>query len=262
MIQYKYNKAIVFFTVICFTNILWGQDNPQRHPAEPEMVFVEGGTFMIGSPEVTSGYEYPAHKVTVSSFYIGKYEITQKQWKLIMGTSLKQQCVRAGETSIEGEGDDYPMYYVSWEDAQEFIRRLNEATGKQYRLPTEAEWEYAARGGNKSKNYKYSGSNNLDDVAWYRSNSEGSTRPIGTKRPNELEIYDMSGNVWEWCYDWAERYSSSDQHDPIGPSSGATRVIRGGDWNNGDHYCRVSARSWHPPIYASYLLGFRVVLPQ
>jgi len=231
---------------------------------EPEMVFVQGGVFTMGcTPKESSDYYYedekPAHQVTLSSFYIGKYEVTQKQWQLIMGTSVRQQRNKAGiSLAIYGEGDNYPMYYVSWNEAQEFIRRLNEATGKQYRLATEAEWEYAARGGNKSQGYKYSGGYLLNDVAWYTDNSGNATHPVGAKRPNELGIYDMSGNVWEWCQDWYGTYPSSSQRDPMGSSSGSNRVIRGGGWGSDASYCRVSYRYYRTPDYRIINLGFRI----
>jgi formylglycine-generating enzyme required for sulfatase activity len=151
------------------------------------------------------------------------------------------------------------MYYVSWDEIQEFIKKLNAATGKQYRLPTEAEWEYAARGGNKSNGYKYSGSNTLGDVAWYDNNSGSKTHQVGTKQPNELGIYDMSGNVWEWCNDWYGAYSSGSQRDPAGASSGASRVLRGGSWINNSRLCRVANRSGDSSGVRNYGLGFRLV---
>ncbi|MDR1119664.1 MAG: formylglycine-generating enzyme family protein [Dysgonamonadaceae bacterium] len=139
-----------------------------------------------------------------------------------------------------------------------FIERLNAATGKQYRLPTEAEWEYAARGGNKSKGYKYSGSNSVENAAWMITNSGYATHPVGTKIANELGIYDMSGNVWEWCYDWYGPYPASAQNNPAGASSGSDRVFRGGNWLRGAGYCRVAFRGNVSPGYSSRILGFRV----
>jgi formylglycine-generating enzyme required for sulfatase activity len=237
----------------------------QRHPAEPEMVKVQGGTFTMGCTSEQGDCdsdEKPVHSVTVSSFQIGKYEVTQAQWKAIMGTTLRQQRDKASpEWSLSGEGDNYPMYYVSWDEAQEFIKRLNKATGKNYRLPTEAEWEYAARGGKLSKGYKYSGSNNIDEVAWYDGNSDEQSHPVGTKKANELGIHDMSGNIEEWCQDWYGEYFASSQTNPKGASNGSGRVFRGGCW---DYYavgCRVAIRGGCSPGYRSYLLGFRVVLP-
>jgi formylglycine-generating enzyme required for sulfatase activity len=193
--------------------------------------------------------EKPAHSVTVSDFYIGKYEVTQKQWVQVMGSNPSKF-----------RGDDLPVEMVSWDDVQKFIRKLNQQTGKKYRLPTEAEWEYAARGGNKSRGYKYSGSNNIGDVAWYEGNSGDKTNDVGTKSPNELGIYDMSGNVWEWVSDWYGKYSEGAQTNPAGPSSGSDRVFRGGGWYYDAESCRVSIRGNDYPDYRSYNIGFRLVL--
>lgn len=236
----------------------------RTHPAEPEMVYVQGGTFLMGCTAeqgTCDGDESPNHLVTVSDFYIGKYEVTQAQWRAVMGTSIRQQRDK-GDSGwpIRGEGDNYPMYYVSWDEVQEFISRLNTLTGKRYRLPTEAEWEYAARGGNKSGNYRYSGSNFLEQVAWFSSNSGDSTHPVGTKSPNELGIYDMSGNVWEWCYDWYGGYGSASQNNPTGPASGSNRVGRGGSWYCGSSICRVANRDFSTPSNRGNILGFRLVL--
>ena len=200
-----------------------------------DMVFVEGGTFTMGATaeqgEDADSDEKPMHSVTVSDFYIGKYEVTQAQWKDIMGTNPSYH-----------KGNKLPVGSVNWNDVQEFIKRLNAKTGKKFRLPTEAEWEYAARGGNQSKGYKYSGSNNVDDVAWYINNSSTKTHPVGEKSPNELGIYDMSGNVQEWCQDWYGRYNISSLTNPIGPSSGVHGVLHGGAYASGAKSCRVSCR--------------------
>ena len=239
-----------------------------------DMVLVEGGVFTMGSTDIIeermSKYPVyyrskPAHEVTVSSFYIGKYEITQAQWQAVMGSTIKQQQAKTGApgalNGIHGEGDNYPMYFVSWNEAQEFIRRLNAGTGKKYRLPTEAEWEYAARGGNQSQGYKYSGSNNLDDVAWYNLNSGGSSHPVGTKQPNELGIYDMSGNLREWCNDFGGyAYTSLPQRDPTGPSSGKEHATRNGSWWNNEYVSRAFFRFALVPDNRNRLTGFRVAL--
>ncbi len=221
-----------------------------------EMVFVEGGTFTMGATSEqgrdAESDEKPAHSVTVSDFYIGKYEVTQKQWKEIMGSNPSKWT-----------GDNLPVECVSWNDIQEFVQKLNQKTGKRYRLPTEAEWEYAARGGAKSGGYKYSGSNHLDSVAWYWDNSGNKTHPVGQKVPNELGIYDMSGNVWEWCQDWyggKKYYKNSLQTNPVGPSSGSYRVWRGGSWNDYAMCCRVSYRYRYSPSYGGGNIGFRLVL--
>jgi formylglycine-generating enzyme required for sulfatase activity len=224
--------------------------NTQGHPAEPEMVFVQGGTFRMGctgEQHSCEDDEKPVHEVAVSSFYMGKYEVTQAQWKTLMGSNPSYF-----------KGGNLPVENVSWNDAQMFIERLNAATGKQYRLPTEAEWEYAARGGNKSKGNVYSGSNFVENAAWMTINSGGATHPVGTKMANELGIYDMSGNVYEWCYDWYGSYPASAQNDPTGTSSGSNRVLRGGSWNTYAGGCRVAYRNYNSPGASGFDLGFRV----
>ncbi|OPZ44462.1 MAG: Serine/threonine-protein kinase pkn1 [Bacteroidetes bacterium ADurb.BinA104] len=221
---------------------------------EPEMVFVKGGTFRMGATS-EQGYnvyndEKPAHSVTLSDYYIGKYEVTQAQWEAVMGNN----------PSNFKRDPNRPVEQVSWNDVQEYITKLNQLTGKTYRLPTEAEWEYAARGGSSSRGYKYSGSNTLSDVAWYDDNSNDETHPVGTKNPNELGIYDMSGNVYEWCSDWYGAYSSNSQTNPQGPSEGSGRVGRGGGWDGGAGLCRVSIRYGERADDRSSVLGFRLVL--
>jgi len=232
-----------------------------------DMLYVEGGTFMMGATEEQGddayGYEKPVHSVTLSDYYIGKFEVTQGLWEEVMGTTIHEQRIKAGHSSTYGVGSDYPMYYVNWEEAQEFCTRLGQLTGKNYALPTEAQWEYAARGGVKSRGYKYSGSNTIGNVAWYRDNSSSSTHPVATKQPNELGLYDMSGNVWEWCsdwYDWYGYYSSESQSNPTGPSTGSRRVLRGGSWSFNARSCRVSNRLYSYPSSRYFNSGFRVVL--
>lgn len=179
------------------------------------------------------------------SFYIGMYEISQSQWEKVMGTSISQQRERANcRRSLYGEGDDYPMYYASWEEATAFCRLLSNKTGKNYMLPTEAQWEYAARGGKRVKETQYAGSNNIDSVAWFAPNSGNSTHPCGSKCANALGIYDMSGNVWEWCQDLSDNSS---------------RVVKGGSWGNISSDCRIANRRYVPVNTRSYLIGFRVV---
>ena len=227
-----------------------------------EMVGVQGGTFAMGCTFEQSdcdNEESPLHQVSLSSYHISKYEITQAQWKAVMGTTIEQQAAKARDSRMAGVGDNYPVYYVSWTEAKEFCDKLSEKTGKKYALPTEAQWEFAARGGNKSKGYKHSGSNTLDDVAWYYDNSNGTTHTIGAKTPNELGIYDMSGNVLEWCADWYGAYSSDAVTNPTGPYSGNGRVFRGGNWRYPDDVCRVSYRNGSGPGSRGYILGFRVV---
>ena len=218
-----------------------------------EMVYVEGGSFDMGatSEQGSDAYseEYPVHSVTLSDYYIGECEVTQEMWEAVMGSNPSNF-----------KGAQNPVERVSWNDCQNFIKKLNSLTGRTFRLPTEAEWEYAARGGNKSRHYKYSGSDNIDDVAWHDGNSGGSTHAVGTKAANELGIYDLSGNVWEWCSDWYGFYNEGAQTNPQGPSSGSDRVLRGGCWCYFAWYCRVSYRNGYDPNYSSYYYGLRLVL--
>ena len=194
--------------------------------------------------------EKPAHQVTLSSFYICKHEVTQEEWEAVMGSNPSKF-----------KGKRLPVETVSWNKCQTFIRKLNSLTGKQYRLPTEAEWEYAARGGNRSQGYIYSGSNTLSNVAWYYDNSGNKTHEVMTKSPSELGLYDMSGNVWEWCSDWYGNYSTSAQTNPKGASSGSARVARGGSWYpSRAGNCRVSYRSYFQPSNRYDILGLRLVL--
>jgi formylglycine-generating enzyme required for sulfatase activity len=189
------------------------------------MIPVKGGTFSMGATaeqSKLSDIERPVHQVTLSNYYIGETEVTQALWTAVMG-----------ENPSNFKGDNRPVEQVSWKDCQTFIRKLNALTGKNFRLPTEAEWEYAARGGSKSQGYQYSGSNNLSSVAWCSYNSGGQTHDVKTKSPNELGIYDMSGNVWEWCQDWYGKYSSNSVTNPTGAASGFLRVNRGGCWGSG-----------------------------
>ena len=212
------------------------------------MVYVSGGTFIMGGDE--SSDQTPTHSVTLSSYYICKYEVTQALWRAVMGSNPSKF-----------KGDNLPVEQVSWNDCQTFINRLNNYTGRNFRLPTEAEWEFAARGGNYSRRYKYSGSNYIGDVAWYCDNSDR-THPVGTKQANELGLYDMSGNVWEWCSDWYGSYSSYSQSNPTGATSGYGRVERGGSWCGLARYCCSSHRSYYAPGNSFDDLGLRLVLSQ
>ena len=218
-----------------------------------EMVEVRGGTFRMGATSEQGSdawdNEKPVHSVTLNSYYIGKTEVTQALWKAVMGSNPSRF-----------KGDDLPVDNVSWNDCQEFIRKLNSMTGQNFRLPTEAEWEFACRGGNNSRGYKYSGSNYIDNVAWYRDNSGFKTHPVATKSPNELGIYDMSGNVNEWCNDWYGGYTSGRQTNPKGPYDGSYRVFRGGSWINYARYCRSSDRNYLNPSDRDYKLGLRLAL--
>jgi len=218
-----------------------------------QMIAVQGGTFTMGctAEQGDDCYdnEKPAHRVTVSDFYIGKCEITQAQWRAVMGSNPSYF-----------KGDNLPVESVSWNDVQEFIRKLNSVTGKNYRLPTEAEWEFAARGGNNSRGYKFSGNNNVDIVGFHTGNSATTTHAVGTKSPNELGIYDMSGNVWEWCNDWygSYTYNSNAQTNPQGSYSGSERVLRGGSCHREEITSRVSFRSSDPSDSYYDCLGFRL----
>lgn len=218
-----------------------------------EMVRVEGGTFRMGatSEQEDDAYsdEKPVHSVILSSYYIGKTEVTQALWQAVMGSNPSNF-----------KGADLPVECVSWNDCQEFIQKLNSLTGRNFRLPTEAEWEFACRGGNNSCGYKYSGSNNLGSVAWYDENSGGQTHRVATKAPNELGIYDMSGNVGEWCSDWYADYTSYSQTDPTGPQSGSYRVRRGGGWGSYAGHCRSSLRNFSTPAHRPSNFGLRLAL--
>ena len=228
---------------------------PVKDGISIDMVRVEAGTFTMGATsEMKDSYdsEKPAHQVTLTNdYYIGKYEVTQALWQAVMGNNPS-----------EFKGDNLPVENVSWKDCQEFLSKLNNTTGKTFRLPTEAEWEYAARGGKKNRGYLYSGSNNISDVAWYSDNSDNKTHAVGSKQANELGIYDMSGNVYEWCQDRKGSYSSSSQVNPTGAASGSSRVRRGGYWTSSARYCRSSDRSSSSPGYRDFDLGLRLVLSE
>ncbi|MBP5315546.1 MAG: SUMF1/EgtB/PvdO family nonheme iron enzyme [Muribaculaceae bacterium] len=220
------------------------------------MVYVTGGTFTMGATSEQGGDaysdEFPAHNVTLSSYYIGECEVTQMLWFTVMGSNPSKF-----------KGGNLPVEQVSWNDCQTFITKLNQLTCKNFRLPTEAEWEYAARGGDKSKGYKYAGSNTVEQVAWTYANSGEKTHVVKQKSPNELGLYDMSGNVFEWCRDRYGNYSSSSQTNPSGPSSGSNRVTRGGSWSLDATYCRVSNRSnKRTPTITSDYIGLRLALPK
>ena len=217
------------------------------------MVKIKGGTFRMGATSEQSNYdndEKPVHSVTLSDYYMGETEVTQELWEAVMGSNPSRFM-----------GDNQrPVERVSWDDCQEFIKKLNQLTGKEFRLPTEAEWEYAARGGKYSRGYKYSGSNNSDEVAWYGTNSGDKTHPVATKKANELGLYDMSGNVLEWCNDWYGDYHSNSQTNPTGPSQGEYRVLRGGSWDFNDGGVRVSDRLNFTPDFRYDNQGLRLAL--
>ena len=229
------------------------QSTMSPESASIELVFVKGGCYDMGDTFGGGIFgERPVHKVCVDDFSIGKYEVTQGQWKAIMGSnpSYFNNC-----------GDTCPVETVSWNDIREFIKRLNSRTGKSYRLPTEAEWEYAARSGGKKE--KYSGTSSYTDLgnyAWHSSNSGGKTHPVGQKKPNSLGLYDMSGNAWEWCSDWYDKkyYYNSPKDNPKGPSSGDYTALRGGAWDSTPRGIRAAYRGYHSQSSRGYYLGFRL----
>ena len=252
------------------------------------MVQVDGGTFQMGATSeqgrsLVYNHEKPVHNVTLASYMIGETEVTQELWEAVMGTTIRQQRDKFEKVApILGKGKNYPMYYVTWDECREFISRLNSLTGQRFRLPTEAEWEFAARGGNKSHKTRYGGGNTLSDVAWYWQNSGDKVldgedsdwnaakvkdnncraHPVATKQKNELGLYDMSGNVCEWCQDWYEEtyYSHSSPNNPTGPSKGSKRVNRGGSWFSYATLCRLSYRAAEVPGYRDFGTGFRLAL--
>lgn len=228
---------------------------PVKDGVSIEMIKVEAGTFMMGATpemEFPDDDEKPVHQVTLTNdYYIGKYEVTQALWQTVM---------ESNPSSFKG--NNLPVEQVSWNDCQEFIGKLNSITGRKFRLPTEAEWEYAARGGKKSRGYQYSGSSNISDVAWYNGNSGSKTHLVGTKQANELGLYDMCGNVLEWCQNWYGSYVSSSQTNPTGAVSGSYRVIRGGSWYSSARFCRSSCRDSGTPGIRNSRLGLRLVLSE
>jgi formylglycine-generating enzyme required for sulfatase activity len=216
-----------------------------------EMIAVAGGCFLMGCRDwdgECESDEKPVREVCLDSFQVGKYEVTQDQWQRLMGYN----------PSWFKRGGQYPVEKVSWNDVQEFIRRLNQLTGERFRLHTEAEWEFAARSGGRPE--KYAGGNDLKALAWYRSNSRTASQPVGQKAPNSLGLHDMSGNVWEWVQDWYDRdyYQSRTDRNPQGPETGAYRVVRGGSWRDDAQHCRAAVRDFYPPVYRGDFLGFRL----
>lgn len=230
-----------------------------------KMIYVQGVTFTMGATSEqgndANDKEKPAHKVMLSDYYIGEFEVTQELWEKVMGTTVEQQRDKMDKGKpLNGKGADYPMYYVSWNEAVAFCTKLSEMTGKKYVLPTEAQWEFAARGGVKSAGYKYSGNNEVGKVAWHSGNSDRVLHPVGQKEPNELGIYDMSGSVGEWCQDGYGSYSNLSQTNPKGSANASYRVLRGGDYSGSERNCRVSYRGSLHPENRSNSYGFRVVL--
>ena len=217
---------------------------------EPQMILVKGGTYMMGSNNANPN-EKPAHKVVVNDFYIGIYEVTQAQWRAVMHNNPGVFV-----------NEDGPEENISWDEVQEYINKLNKLTRKKYRLPTEAEWEYAAKGGSKSIGYLYSGSDDIKRIAWIKDNSSEMPHPVGQKQANELGIYDMSGNVWEWCSDWYDdvfyRRLYSRRPNPIGPKTGTFKIVRGGSWYSNEYCSRPTYRDGFIPGGKSTNIGFRL----
>ena len=226
------------------------------------LVRVEGGSFQMGAQRTNpqaDNYdteardnENPVHEVALRNYYIGKFEITQREWRTIMGDELDWP-------ELYGRGDDFPAYNVSRTDALRFMEKLSAMTRLPFRLPTEAQWEFAARGGSNSLHYRFSGSNDVDEVAWHKENANGSLHPVGRKLPNELGLHDMSGNLWEWCSDTYGQYPSTPQTDPLA-DSGSPFVLRGGAWTYFPTYCRVTCRDSYSGDDASVSVGFRVAM--
>ncbi len=222
---------------------------PKSEDLPYEMVFVKGGKFRMGS-EYGAADEKPVHPVSVRDFYLGMYEVTQEMYQKVMGSNPSRfsGCAQC------------PVESVSWNDAQAFIKKLNEMTGLKYRLPTEAEWEYAARGGVKTKNTRFAGSDQANDVGWYKDNSAFKTKPVGGKKPNELDIFDLTGNVSEWAEDWFERYTLDEKENPMGPTEGQAKVFRGGCYGNSDMQTTVAERSFAPPETKGSMVGIRLAM--
>lgn len=285
----KKNLSLAILLLAVFT--LAAQDNKEYtvNGVTFKMVYVEGGSFTMGCtkdqglPEVRGGdceADEQQHSVSVGSFWMGETEVTQALWQAVMGSTVREQRQKTTAEwplRVEGEGPEYPIYYVSWDECMRFCEKLNSLlagelpAGYRFALPTEAQWEYAARGGKNASPYKYSGSNNIDNVAWYVSNSDNGdvtsslnygSRSVKGQKPNALGLYDMSGNVWEWCADWysADYYSVSPSENPKGPASGSERVLRGGSWGTHARHCRLSNRHHKAPDTRDGQFGFRLSL--
>ena len=285
----KTTKAIVF-TMIVIGSALLGQaagaaepstspaTQPSPQPAKEltldlgnnvsmKLALIPAGKFLMGAKneEDLSDDEAPLHNVTISKpFYMGIYPVTQSQWAEVMATTLAQQRDKANKDwPFFGEGADNPIYYVSWEEAAEFCTKLSKKTGRTVKLPTEAQWEYACRAGSRTKFGFGANEEDFGDYAWYTKNSDEKTHPVGQKKPNTWGLYDMHGNVWEWCRDWYDKdyYSATGNVlDPQGPEDGAFRVLRGGCWGQVPLRCRSASRMWDFPAGRGGSMGFRVIV--
>jgi len=241
------NFILIAFLLVPLTSA--AEDTAGKKPTGLELVRVRGGCFQQGAD--SSGFmEKPRHEVCLPDYYIGRYEVTQRDWRDVMGSNPSR---------FQGCGDDCPVDSVSWHDAHEFITRLNSITGRAFRLPTEAEWEYACTARGSAENW--CGGNRADAVAWQRDNSDLKPHPVGRKQPNGLGIHDMSGNVWEWVHDWSGTYDSSRQLDPKGAGSGSTKVRRGGSWQYGSEKATSVWRSSGYPDDRAMDIGFRLGHP-
>ena len=243
---------LIMFSIFNFNASAQGNYNEVINDVKIEMVYLEGGIYERGCTAEQVKYcrvdEKPVHKVRLKSFYLGKYPVTQKQYEAVMGK------IPSGFKSCA----NCPVENLNWFEANEFIKKLNELSGQNYRLPTEAEWEYAARGGKQTKGFLYSGSNEIEIVGWHYYDKLAVLQPVGQKDPNEAGIFDMSGNVWEWCSDWYGEYSSNNINNPKGPSQGRFKVLRGGSWNVSENHCRVSRRHRYFPNTKTFDFGFRL----
>ena len=255
-------KLVLTVITMMIATASWAQTNSKTYSVGGvsfKMIKVEGGTFQMGATSDQGEYveddEKPVHNVTLSDYSIGETEVTQALWQAVMG-SLPEGI---SSEDYDIKGPQRPVCCVSWVDCQEFIRKLNAKTGQKFRLPTEAEWEYAARGGKKSQGFKYSGSNDINAVAWYTETTDDKgSKDVKTKAANELGIYDMTGNVWEWCQDWQASYSDADQTNPKGPAEGSWRMTRGGSWYYASSNCRNSYRGNNEPTMSNNELGLRL----
>ncbi|MBX3255328.1 MAG: formylglycine-generating enzyme family protein [Chitinophagaceae bacterium] len=243
------SPAIFIFTLLVSASS-FAQSNPQ-------MVFVKGGDFEMGDNHAAGDPdERPLHKVRLSDYYIAKTEVTVKEWRLY----CKEKGIDMPPEPKWGWRDDHPIVSVTWEEANDYCKWISGKTGKPYRLPTEAEWEYAARGGVKGKNYLYSGSDKAGDVAWIMENSQSSVHPVAQKKPNELGLFDMSGNAWEWCSDHLDNYIDEDQVNPAGSTTSVFVVRRGGSWDDHAYRARSTYRIGNSPRRSYHTLGFRIAM--
>lgn len=243
---------VLCLACLCLLQCSYTSSETFKDPFEGQMQQIPAGTFEMGCTEADGKCqekEMPVHKVNISAFQMAKFEVTQAQWKYVMGSSpgFFKNC------------EECPIEWVTRSEIEAFLRKMKEKTGKSYRLPTEAEWEYAARSGEKMP---YSGSENLEEVAWYKGNSGQKTQPVGKKKPNKFGLYDMSGNVSEWCMDYYESgfYTKSETENPCNKMVSKYYIMRGGSWLSGDGACRCAWRGWVSGESNNYDLGFRVVL--